>query len=49
MENDFYDIVGRFKREPMLAREFIDIHESFPLWFKFVIALRLSIKTWTRI
>lgn len=45
MENDFYDLVREFKNNPMLAREFVDIHESFSPWQKFVIELRHFVKT----
>ena len=45
MENEFYDLVMEFKRNPMLAREFVHIHESFSLWQKFVIRARYLLKT----
>lgn len=45
MEHEFYDVVREFKNNPMFAREFVHIHESFSLWQKFVIKMRYLIKT----
>lgn len=45
MENEFYDLVMEFKRNPMLAREFVHIHDSFSLWQKFVLKMRYIMRT----
>lgn len=45
MENEFYDLVREFKNNPMLAREFVDIHRSFSLWQKFMVGFRYLTKT----
>jgi hypothetical protein len=45
MRDEPYDIVGEFKKDPMLAWEFLEIHDSFPFWKKTLIKLRLALKT----
>jgi hypothetical protein len=40
MHEEYVDLARRFKENPMLAREFLDIHRSFSPWQKFMIRLR---------